>query len=94
MPGTKAQAPPARAPATIIAGIRTIAGVPAGRMGMSTTAPAPHAPRRNCPSAPMFQSRIRKARAHASPVRIKGVALTSVSEMTPISPNAASKMWR
>ncbi len=55
------QAPPARAPATIIAGITTNPGVPAGSSGTRTTALAPHAPRRNWPSAPMFQRRIRKA---------------------------------
>src|SRR5688572_23041203 len=93
MPGMKAQAAPATAPAIIIAGITTMAGGPAGRIGASTMALAPQAPSRNCPSAPILQSRILKARAHASPVRIRGVALTSVSDRTPMSPNAASKMW-
>ena len=32
----------------------------------------------------MFQSRIRKARAQARPVRMSGVDLTSVSEMAPM----------
>ena len=60
-----------------------MAGVPAGRIGTRTTALAPQAPSRNWPSAPMFQRRIRKASAQARPVRISGVALTSVSQMTP-----------
>ena len=69
---------------------------PASRPGASgnrTTALAPQAPSRNWPSAPMFQSRIRNASAQARPVRISGVALTSVSEMTPMLPNAALRMW-
>ena len=93
-PGMSPQTAPASAPATIIAGITTIAGVPAGRIGARTTALAPHAPSRNWPSAPMFHSRIRNASAHARPVRISGVALTSVSDSTPMSPKAASMMWR
>ena len=73
------QTPPAMAPATIIAGITTI-GVPAGRIGARTIALAPQAPSRNWPSAPMFQRRIRKASAHARPVRMSGVAATSVRQ--------------
>ena len=42
----------------------------------------------------MFQSRIRKASAQARPVRISGVALTSVSDRTPMLPNDAFRMWR
>ncbi len=79
--------------ATIIRGSVTIAGVPAGTIGMSTTADAPQAPMRNWPSAPMFQRRIRKARAQASPVRMSGVALTSVSERTPRLPKDERTMW-
>ena len=60
-PGMNPHSAPAAAPASIITGITTIAGVPGGRIGASTTAPAPHAPSRNWPSAPMFQRRIRKA---------------------------------
>ena len=86
----KPQAPPASAPASIIAGITTIAGVPAGRSGARTTALAPQAPSRNWPSAPMFQSRIRKASEQARPVRISGVALTRVSEMTPDAPEGGA----
>ena len=70
-----------------------MAGVPAGSTGASTIALAPHAPSRNWPSAPMFQSRIRKASEQARPVRMSGVALTSVSLMTPTLPNAATTMW-
>ena len=91
-PGMKPHAAPARKPESIISGIVTNAGVPAGTSGRNTTALAPHAPIRNWPSAPMFHSRIRKASAQARPVRISGVALTSVSEMTPDSPKAASNM--
>ena len=85
---------PAAAPASIITGMTTIAGVPAGSSGKSTTALAPQAPSRNCPSAPMFQSRIRKAIEQARPVRMSGVAFTRVSLITPTLPNAASRMCR
>ena len=90
----KPHSPPAMAPASIIAGMTMIAGVPAGRIGARTIALAPQAPSRNCPSAPMFHSRIRNASEQARPVRISGVALTSVSEMTPTLPNAAPRMCR
>ena len=70
-----------------------IAGVPGGTIGTRTTAEAPQAPIRNWPSAPMFQRRIRKARAQARPVRISGVALTSVSDRTPRLPNDDRRMW-
>ena len=93
-PGMNPHTPPAAAPASIMAGITTIAGVPGGRIGSRTTALAPHAPSRNWPSAPMFHSRIRNANAQANPVRISGVAFTSVSDNTPMSPNAASMMCR
>jgi hypothetical protein len=42
----------------------------------------------------MFQSRIRNASAQASPVRISGVALTSVSDRAPMLPNEVDRMWR
>ena len=74
-------------------GSRRCAGVPAGRIGNRTTALAPQAPRRNWPSAPMFHSRIRKASEQARPVRMSGVALTSVSDQAPTLPNATSAMW-
>ena len=51
---------------------------------------APVAPARSCPSAPMFKTPARNARATASPVRMRGVARTSVAEQTrsyePIEP--------
>ena len=75
-------------------GSTTNPGVPAGTSGTSTTALAAHAPSSSWPSAPMFHSRIRNARAHARPVRISGVALTSVSEITPTLPSDAPRMWR
>ena len=84
---------PPRKPATSIAGSTTNAGVPAGRSGTSTTALAAQAPSRSCPSAPMFHSRIRNASAHARPVRISGVALTSVSEMAPALPSEVPTIW-
>src|SRR5450756_3217686 len=70
-----------------------IDGVPGGTIGMSTTADAPQAPIRNWPSAPMFHRRIRKARAQARPVRISGVAMTSVSDRTPRLPKDERRMW-
>ena len=66
------------------------AGASGGRTGARTIAAAPQAPISSWPSAPMFQSRIRKASAQASPARMSGVAVTSVSDMTPTSPNAPS----
>ncbi len=57
----------------------------AGSSGTSTTAEAPQAPMNSCPSAPMFHRRIRNASAQASPVKMSGVALTSVSDSTPTS---------
>ena len=83
---------PQAKPTSSMAGMTTIPGVPAGRSGTRTTALPPQAPSRSWPSAPMFQSPIRKARAQASPVSMSGVALTSVSEMTPTLPKAALKM--
>ncbi len=68
-------------------------GVPAGTSGTRTTALAAQAPSSSWPSAPMFHSRIRNASAQASPVRISGVDLTSVSEMTPTLPSDAPRMW-
>jgi hypothetical protein len=41
----------------------------------------------------MFHNLMRKATEHASPTMISGVAFTSVSEKTPISPKAARPMW-
>ena len=81
---------PQMKPASAIAAIMMTRGVSAGRSGNSTTALAPHAPRKNWPSAPMFHSRMRNANAQARPTRISGVALTNVSLKTPRLPNAAS----
>ncbi len=69
-----------------------IAGVPVGTMGTRTTAEAAQAPIRSWPSAPMFHRRMRKARAQARPVRMSGVAFTSVSERTPRLPNDDRRM--
>ena len=91
-PGIRPHSAPQANPASIIAGRRMKPGVPAGTRGTRTTALAPHAPSRSCPSAPMFQRRIRKASAQASPVRMSGVAFTRVSERTPTLPKAALKM--
>ena len=44
----------------------------------------------NWPSAPIFHKRMRKAIEHARLVNRIGVALTIVSESTPILPNEAS----
>ena len=88
----KPHSAPQMKPATAITASMIRRGVLAGRMGSSTTALAPHAPRKNCPSAPMFQSFMRKASAQARPTRISGVAFTMVSLNTPRLPNAASTM--
>ncbi len=93
IPGIRPHAAPPRKPATSMTGRTTNPGVPAGRSGARTTALAAQAPRSSWPSAPMFQSRIRKARAQARPVRMSGVDLTSVSEMTPTLPMDAPRMW-
>jgi hypothetical protein len=63
-------------------------GVVAGRIGIKTTALAANAPIKNCPSAPMFQMRMRNASEQARPTSINGMALTIVSENTPQLPNA------
>ena len=60
-----------------------------GSRGIKTTALAPKAPMKNWPSAPIFHNRMRKAREHARPTSIKGVAFTNVSEKTPILPTEA-----
>jgi hypothetical protein len=60
-----------------------------GSNGAKTTALAPKAPKKNCPSAPMFHKRIRNANEHAKPTKINGVAFTNVSENTPTEPNEA-----
>ena len=88
----KPQSAPQMKPATAITASMISPGCSAGRMGSSTTALAPQAPMKNCPSAPMFQSFMRNASAHARPTRISGVAFTSVSLKTPTLPNAAFTM--
>ena len=93
-PGMRPHAAPPRNPATSITARMMTPGVPTGTSGTRTTALAAHAPRRSCPSAPMFQSRMRKASAQARPVRISGVDLTSVSEIAPMLPSDESTMWR
>jgi hypothetical protein len=91
-PGMKPHAAPASTPASIIAGMNTHGEVSGGRIGINTTALAPNAPMKNCPSAPMFHSFIRNATEQARPTRISGVALTMVSEKTPRLPNDAEAM--
>ncbi len=75
-----------------MAGIISQGDVSGGSMGVSTTALAPKAPRKNWPSAPMFHSFMVKARHRPVARRMSGVAFTSVSEMTPTSPKAALTM--
>ena len=67
--------------------------VPSGSQPTSTMALAPQAPIMSWPSAPMFHRRMRKATEHARPVKIRGVALTSVSESTPTLPSEERTMW-
>ncbi len=72
-------APPSM-PASIIAGIMSQGEVVRRQQrGQAPPRWRPSAPRKNCPSAPMFHSFMRKASAQARPTRISGVALTSVS---------------
>ena len=92
-PGIRPHAAPPRKPATSITDRTTMPGVPAGSSGARTTALAAQAPSSSWPSAPMFQSRIRKASAQARPVRMSGVDLTSVSEIAPMLPRDAPTMW-
>ncbi len=89
----KPHSAPAAMPARIISGMATQRDVWAEISGSSTTALAPHAPMKNCPSAPMFHSRMRNASVHARPTRISGVAFTSVSEKTSIPPNDERAIW-
>src|SRR5688572_16836708 len=79
-------------PAITIAVINNQRGDSAGTSGARTTALAPQAPMMNCPSAPMFHNFMRNAIEQASAVRMIGVALTIVSDSTPISPNEARAM--
>jgi len=51
------------------------------RAGSDATAVAAEAPASNCPSAPMLKTPARKAIATESPVRINGVARTSVPDV-------------
>jgi hypothetical protein len=93
MPGTKPHTAPAAIPARAMAVSIKTAGVSGGSKGVKTTALAAKAPMKSCPSAPIFHSFIRKATVQASPVRMMGVALTSVSENTPVLPKEALAMW-
>src|SRR6266487_2629555 len=86
----KPHAAPAAIPAKIIAGIKIQAEFWAGSRGHNTTALAPHAPMMNCPSAPMFHNFMRNATEQASAVNRMGVALTIVSDNTPMSPKDAA----
>src|SRR6266498_4512331 len=86
----KPHAAPAAIPAKIITGIKIQAEVSAGSRGHNTTALAPHAPMMNCPSAPMFHNFMRNATEQASAVNRMGVALTIVSDNTPMSPKDAA----
>src|SRR5215510_8643434 len=85
----KPHAAPAAIPAKIITGIKIQPGVSGASTGHNTIALAPHAPIMNCPSAPMFHNFMRKAIEQASDVRMIGVALTIVSDSTPMSPKDA-----
>ncbi len=56
------------------------------------TQAVPIAPQINWPSAPMFQKRSRKAIATPRPVRVSGIAFTSVSVKPAQLPNAPLAM--
>jgi hypothetical protein len=75
--GTAIHSIPPRAPAASITS--TLAAVGRRSPTRSAAPEASTAPRYSCPSAPMFHSLTRKLTSAASPVRISGVALTSVS---------------
>ena len=71
---------------------RSVIGMPIGA-GMMSPIQTPNpvaamAPKMSWPSAPMFQSRTRKANATARPVRMSGVALVSVSAKPNHDPKA------
>src|SRR5690242_5874073 len=85
----KPQAAPAAIPAKIIMGIKIQGDVSGASTGHKMIALAPQAPIMNCPSAPMFHNFMRNATEQASDVRIIGVALTIVSDNTPMSPKEA-----
>ncbi len=80
-------------PAIIMTGRNSQRGEFGDSTGASTIALAPKAPMMNWPSAPMFHSFMRKAIEQASAVSMIGVALTMVSESTPILPKEARAMW-
>src|SRR5690349_1355364 len=85
----KPQAAPAAMPARIMAGIKIQGDVSGASNGHKITALAPQAPIMNCPSAPMFHNFMPNATEQASEVRMIGVALTIVSDNTPMSPKEA-----
>jgi hypothetical protein len=80
-------------PASIITGINIHREVVGGSMGVNTIALAPKAPIMNWPSAPIFQSFMRKATEQANADSRIGVAFTIVSESTPTLPKDASAIW-
>ena len=81
----KAQTAPATIAATTISGRRTSAEAVEK---VSAAQVAPIAPTWNCPSAPMFQSRIRRQTATARPVSASGIAFSAVCVSANLEPNA------
>jgi len=81
-PGITPYSIPAKIPAIAMAASIRGRGVVFGKRNIAT-AVAAQAPRNICPSAPIFQSFIRKAITHARPVSMMGEAFTSVSEKGP-----------
>jgi len=88
--GTAMPAAPAAAPKTMMIGTNNTPGTSSAPVPMATAAIAP---RYNCPSAPIFHSLARNAKAAASPVKISGVARVSISENANIDPNTPRNIW-
>src|SRR5215213_9829697 len=87
-PGMNPQIPPAVIPATTANGRWTKIGRPGSHAAVS---PAQSPPTTIWPSMPMLNSPARAATAKASPPRISGVAITSVSASSRRPPNAPAK---
>ena len=82
---------PHTAPVSTPAIVAPMSGTGAGRSRRtSRAAVAPKAPRMNWPSTPMLNTLVRNATATARPVKISGVAATSVSVIGLM----AAAIWR
>ena len=90
-PASAPHRPPPTAPSSRPSGISTAPGNP---LTYPITAIEHSAPIIICPSAPMFQTSARKAKARPTPINTSGVALISVSRHPVLSSRASLKTMR